>query len=332
MTNDGVLFVPYQATLDLLSVEDAMRICEDVYRMHARGAVQLSEPPSFRLDVTEPFNNHWHVKGAFLADVPASGIRLYNYYDDGTRNTVGALDCTRFIVLADPRTGRPLAIVDEHWSYALRSTAAAVVPCKWLGPRAPKVLALVGVGTMATNALRCLLTLYRFEEIRCTSRRRETREAFARRWTAELGVRVTPVNSAQLAVEGADIVVGCTTSTAPVSRGAWLKPGATFISMARWELDPADWLAMDKIVVDNWEINMRSRWFRAAHDKGLIARDRLHGEIADVVTSRAAGREGDDERILILTDGLVSQDVAIAHFIYERARDRGVGVRLPGAN
>jgi ornithine cyclodeaminase len=323
--------VPYRETLDLLSVEDAMRICEDVYRMHARGAVQLSEPPNFKLDVAKPFNNHWHVKGVLLADIPTSGIRLYNYYDDGVRNTVGALDCTRFIVLADPRTGRPLAIVDEHWSYALRSTAAAVVPCKWLGPRAPKVLALVGVGTMATNALRCLLTLYRFDEIRCTSRRRDTREAFARKWAAELGVPVTPVESARLAVEGADIAVGCTTSTEPVSRGAWLKPGATFISMARWELDPADWPAMDKVVVDSWEINMRSRWFRAAHDRGLIARDRLHGEIPDVVTGRVAGRERDDERILVLTDGLVSQDVAIAHFVYEKARARGVGVRLPGA-
>jgi ornithine cyclodeaminase len=332
MAGDGVLFVPYQATLDLLSVEDAMRICEDVYRMHARGAVQMAEPPSFRLDVAAPFNNHSHVKGVFLADIPTSGIRLYNYYDDGTRNTVGALDCTRFIVLSDPRTGRPLAIVDEHWSYAVRSTAAAVVPCKWLGPPAPKALALVGVGTMANNALRCLLTLYRFEEIRCASRRRETREEFARTWAAELGIPVMPVDSARLAVEGADIVVGCTTSTEAVSRAAWLKPGATFISMARWELDPADWLAMDKVVINGWDVNMRSRWFRAAHDKGLISRDRLHGEIADVVTGRVPGREGDAERILILTDGLVSQDVAIAHFIYEKAQARGVGIRLPGAD
>ena len=33
----GVLFVPYQETLGLLGVEDALRVCEDVYAMHARG-------------------------------------------------------------------------------------------------------------------------------------------------------------------------------------------------------------------------------------------------------------------------------------------------------
>ena len=42
MAEDNVLFIPYADTLELLSVEDAMRICEDVFRMHARGSVQWS--------------------------------------------------------------------------------------------------------------------------------------------------------------------------------------------------------------------------------------------------------------------------------------------------
>ena len=42
----GVLFVPYKDTLGLLNVEDALRICEQVYAMHARGSVVLSNPPS----------------------------------------------------------------------------------------------------------------------------------------------------------------------------------------------------------------------------------------------------------------------------------------------
>ena len=46
----GVLFVPYQDTLALLSVEDALRICEDVYGMHARGSVVWSSPASFKLE------------------------------------------------------------------------------------------------------------------------------------------------------------------------------------------------------------------------------------------------------------------------------------------
>ena len=138
MEQDGLLFVSYQETLDLFTAADALRIVEEVYHMHARGSVVFSNPPSFKMDVAE-FNNHWHVKGCLLKDIPVAGTRMYAYYDDGQRSTVGTLDSTRYVVLSDPNTSIPLAIIDEHWTYALRSTAAAVIACKWMTNPDPKV-------------------------------------------------------------------------------------------------------------------------------------------------------------------------------------------------
>jgi len=331
MEQETVLFIPYRETLDILSAEKAMQICEEVYLMHARGSVVWSDPLNFRLDVAEDYHNHWHVKGVLLKDIPTTGVRLYNYYDDGVRNTVGKLDCTRYIILSDPRTGKPLSIVDEHWSYAIRSTAAAVIPCKWMGPRKPKILGLVGVGTMGTNSLRCLLALFRFDEIRCTSRRPETRAAFSKLWSSKLGIPVRPMDTVEAVARGADIVVGCTTSTDIICREEWLKPGCTFISLARRELDPAGWAKMDKVVIDSWDVNMTQGPFKTMVETGQFSRGQLWGEIADVVSGKKAGRESDAERILIHTTGLVSQDVAIAHYLYTESRKRGVGVPLPAA-
>src|SRR4051812_27962117 len=72
----GVLFVLYEDTLKLLTVADAFRVCEDVYRMQANDRVVYPTPLSFKLDVAEEFNNHWHVKAAFLKDIPATGVRF----------------------------------------------------------------------------------------------------------------------------------------------------------------------------------------------------------------------------------------------------------------
>ncbi len=331
MTHPDPLFLSYRDTLDLLSVEDTLRVCEDVYRMHARGSVRWSSPPSLRLDAAQPFDNHWHVKGALLEEIPVTGVRLYNYFDDGVRNTVGQLDCTRYVLLSDPRTGHALAIVDEHWSYAIRSAAAAVLPCKWLGPAKPRVVGLIGVGTMGVNALRCLLTLYDFAEIRCTSRRPETRDAFAAKWSAELGIPVHACAGIEEVASGADIVVGGTTSSEIMCREPWLKPGATFISLARRELDPAGWARMDKVVVDSWDLNAVNPAFKRMIEVGQFSREQLHGEIADIVAGAKPGRASPDERILIHTTGLVSQDIALAHFIYKAALESGRGIRLPAA-
>jgi ornithine cyclodeaminase/alanine dehydrogenase-like protein (mu-crystallin family) len=193
------------------------------------------------------------------------------------------------------------------------------------------VLGLVGIGTMGINCLRCLGTLYDFEEIVCTSRREETRNAFAEEWSATLGIPVTPVETIEEVVRRADIGIGGTTSSDIVAREDWVKPGATYVSLSRREMDPAGWGAFDKVVIDDWEVNMLTSEFSAMIEAGQFTREALHGEICDVVSGRVAGRERDDERILLHTTGLVSQDIAICHYIYEQAVKAGRGIRLPAS-
>jgi ornithine cyclodeaminase len=77
---------------------------------------------------------------------------------------------------------------------------------------------------------------------------------------------------------------------------------------------------------------MLQREFKRMVESGLFSRDKLHAEIQEMVAGTKTGRERDDERILIHTTGLVSQDVALAHFMYQRALAQGRGVWLPAAH
>jgi alanine dehydrogenase len=330
--NDGVLFVPYADTINLLTPKEALQIAEDVYRMQGEGSVMMSTPPSFKLDVGDPFHNHWHVKCSLLKETPITGVRLYNYYDDGDRNTVGKLECGRYVILTDPNTGHNKAIVEEHWTYSIRSAAATTLPLKWLGPKNPKIIGLIGVGTMGTNAFRCLMELYDgIEEIRCTSRRPETREEFAKKWSKKLNIRVIAKETIEEVVRDADIGVGGTTSDEIMCRERWLKPGATYISFTRREFEPEGWSKMDKVVVDSWDMNMLMKHFRNSAETGLFTRDMLHGEIHELVRGKVAGRESKTERNLIHTTGLVAHDIAMCYHVYKKAEEMGLGIRLPFA-
>jgi len=330
MSDDTILFISYEDTLQLLTAEDALQAVEDVYGMHARNAVVFSTPPSFKMDVAD-FSNFWHVKGCLLKEVPIAGVRMYSYFDNGEYTTVGNNDSTRLIVLSDPTTSLPLAIVDEHWSYGLRSSAAAVIGCKWLAGKDPKKLALIGVGTMCSTALRCLVSMYDFDEITCTSRTPGTRAAFAEIWSKELGVPVVPCDNAEQAVRDADIVVGGTTAGEVTCKWEWLKPGVTFISLAKREIDEEGWANMDKVVLDDFSLNYRIPWFKELVDNGTLPESGVYGEMWEIASGAKPGRSSEDESVLIHTTGLVSQDIAIAHLIYSRALASGSGIRLPRA-
>jgi ornithine cyclodeaminase len=206
-----------------------------------------------------------------------------------------------------------------------------MVALKWLGPKAPRTLGLIGVGTMGENCLRCLRHLYRFDEIICTSRRPDTREAFAAKWSTLLDIPVRPLAGVEEVVRNADIAIGGTTRTDIVSREAWVRPGATFVSLARREMDPAGWTRFDKVVIDDWDCNMTVREFRDMIEAGQFDRGRLHADIGEVVAGLKPGRERDDERILVHTTGMVSHDIGIAWRIYEKAKAQGLGIALPTA-
>ena len=183
-------------------------------------------------------------------------------------------------------------------------------------PKKAKVLGLVGVGTMGTNCLRCLAyhVPLRRDPLHLTPDRD------AARFCATL---VKGARDSRAGPQGIPSRRSCaapisrsggTTSSDVVSREPWLKPGATFISLARRELDPDGWRKLDKVVIDSWEFNMLQREFKRMVESGQFAREDLYAEIHELVSGAKQGREREDERILIHTTGLVSQDVALAHF------------------
>ena len=129
-----------------------------------------------------------------------------------------------------------------------------------------------------------------------------------------------------------DLAIGGTTRTDIVSREPGVRRGATFVSLARREMDPAGWSRFDKTVVDDWDCNMTVREFRDMIDAGEFSRGRLHADIGEVVAGLKPGRETDDERILVHTTGMVSHDIGIAmRWIYKRRWRKVLGVPLPTA-
>lgn len=323
----SVLYISKAETREILTPRDCLDIVEKVFHWHAQERIAWPTPRLWRMNNQE-FSAKYHIKGCLLPEIPVFGVRLVGYHvrPDGSGTADG--DNTRYVFLQDPATGRPLALVDEHWNYALRTTASAIVACKYLARRDSTVVGIVGVGNMGLTSLLQLKELYHIEEVRVTSRRPETRQAFAQLMRDKTGLNAIAVDSAEAAVRGADIVVTGTTANQNLVFPGWLKPGAFIATLAANEVHDDVYRQVDKIVVDDWEQNQALADVKGLVDRGALSRDRVYAEIHEIVSGAKAGRERDDETVLVRTEGLVTQDVAVAHWVYEQALARGMGRRM----
>jgi ornithine cyclodeaminase/alanine dehydrogenase-like protein (mu-crystallin family) len=64
-------------------------------------------------------------------------------------------------------------------------------------------------------------------------------------------------------------------------------------------------------------------------ESGAFDRPKLYAKLPEIVSGAVPGRTRPDERILVRTEGLVTQDVAISHCLYTEAVKHGMGTRLP---
>jgi ornithine cyclodeaminase len=175
--------------------------------------------------------------------------------------------------------------------------------------------------------------MFGLDEIRITSRRPESREAFARQLAAVTSTRIRVTDSADEAFDGADILVEASRLAAPepLLHTASVKPGALVVpygTVSAVELDLLD--VMDKVVVDDWREAQSGRFgaLRRHVDTGRLSSESLHAELGQIVTGRRPGREHDDERILFWHRGLAILDIAVGLAILRRAEQQGAGTML----
>jgi ornithine cyclodeaminase len=266
-----------------------------------------------------------------LGDHGLSGIKVVGdfvpNYEHGLPSELG------LATLYDPRTGVPLAIMDATLITEVRTGAMTAVGAKFLARPDSRVLGHVGARGTAFANVTMLDSLFPLEEIRVTSRRPESREAFAARLREVTETPVRAVATAEETFDQADILVEASRlekptpllRTAAVERGAFVVPYGTVSAV---ELDLLD--VMDKVVVDDWRESRSGRFgARRAHvDTGRLTEENLYAEIGDIVTGRKPGRETSQERILFWHRGLSILDVALAHLILTRAEAAEAGTML----
>ncbi len=277
-------------------------------------------------------NGHFNVlRGALRAPIDLAGVKVVGDFVDNYR--LGLPSELATLLLMDPATGIPRAILDASGITDMRTGAVTAIGARHLARRNAKVLGHVGARGTAYWNVRLLDRLFAFDEIRVHSRRPESRDAFAARLSDDLGKTVIATADWRACVEGADIVVEASrlNEPEPLLRTEWIKPGALVVpygTMSAVELSLTS--IMDKIVVDDWGQCRAGKFgsLRAHVEAGLLSEATLHAELGQIVAGLQPGRESDTETILFWHRGLSLSDIALGHAMLAKAARLGIGQKL----
>ena len=227
------------------------------------------------------------------------------------------------IVLFDPDTGSPLAVMDGIVITAIRTGAAAALAARWLARPEATILAILGAGVQGRSHLDAFPRVREFNEIRIASRSVEKAQALA-----ALNPAAHATKTFEEAVRGADVVCCCTDAREPVIKYEWLAPGAHLSSVGGTfgpEID-AQSIGAALLFVESRESVLQPPP-AGAHELQGFAPEAVT-EIGEVIAGTRPGRTAPDQLTVYKSTGHAVEDAAAARLVYERALVEGAGQRV----
>ena len=246
--------------------------------------------------------------GGFLGLMPALtpnglGLKAVTFYPSNVERGIPTHMATIFLV--DPQTGTPLAIMDGRYITEMRTAAVSAVATKLLASPGAKVLAILGSGVQARSHVEALRLVRQFDEIRVWSPTFE----HANRFAQEIGATAL---SAEEAVRDADVIVTVTSSTTPVLKGAWLKPGCHVNAVGACR---PDWRELDDEAMQGSIVFVDSRE-GALEESGdvILSGANIYAELGEALAGKVPSHA--NETTIFKSLGMAVEDIAAATLVY----------------
>jgi len=234
------------------------------------------------------------------------------------------------IVLNDPETLVPIALMDGTVISASRTGANTGIAAKYLAKKDSSVLGLIGAGVQNRTQLLALNHVLNLKKLKVCDLFPERAQAFANEMSKKIAKEITVAATAYEAVKGSDIFVSATVTKEPIIKPSWIEPGVFYSHVGSHECEFETIVKMDKRVVDDWsEIKHRGvESLAIMFHAGMIKDEDVYAEIGEIIAGIKPGRESAEETIYFNTVGMGIEDIALAQRVYNNAIDLGLGKRI----
>lgn len=232
-----------------------------------------------------------------------------------------------FALLIDNRDGQLQALMATDDLSPLRTSAPVGLASTYLARPGSTTLALLGSGQQARHHLLALAAGHAsLKNVRVFSPHEDHRRSFARTVSARTGIHVEAVESAQKAVEGADIICIAANGRGPLLEAAWVQPGALVISITGQGV-PADLAARVVVPALEGPAVRPSGWDPRPVMKSTGGRDpsTIATTLLEIMRGEAPARLRESDILLYEQRGAYSWDAALLRWVYQWALEHEAG-------
>jgi ornithine cyclodeaminase/alanine dehydrogenase-like protein (mu-crystallin family) len=264
------------------------------------------------------------------ADEEAFGAKLISVFPGNAAR--GLQSHQGFVVLFDPQTGQAVCVLHGGEITAIRTAAASAAATAALARPDARRLAVLGTGEQAWMHARAIPHVRPIEELRLWGRSQANAEALAARLGPELKLSIRVCGTVREAAQDADVICTTTSASEPVLQGAWVADGAHVNLVGSSYAGPREvddaLVARARLFADHREGVLRQgAEVLHAIQAGLIGEDHVLGEIGEVMSGRTPGRLSPADVTAYKSLGAIVQDLVSGWQVYQRAMEKGAGVR-----
>lgn len=265
-----------------------------------------------------------HISG----DTPAFGLKAVCVFHENPK--IGKDAHQGLVLLVDPATGEPQAVLDASAITKIRTAAASAVATDVLARPDASRLAIIGTGVQARAHLLAMMSVRPITNVSAIGRDANRLQQFIDDMSPKVTAKITAASSIEDAVRDTDLIVTATTAKEPILQAGWIAPGChinavgSSIPTAR-ELS-SELMATGLVFADRREslINESGDFLMAVND-GAIDESNIVAEVGEVLVGQAPGRNSDNDITIFKSLGLAVQDVASAQYVLKAGLAHGIG-------
>lgn len=305
-----------------LSMVEIIEALEAMFLAKGKGEVEMPPKPG----IHPRKDSFIHAMPAYISSMGAAGIKWVSGYPSNVERDLPYI--SGLLMLNDPETGIPIAVMDATWITAMRTGAATAVAAKYLARSDSATVGILACGVQGRSNLEALSCIFDLEVVKAYDTAPRVAERYATEMSEKFGVAVEVVHSPRDAVAGLDLVVTSgpiLKDPSPTIGAGWLSPGAFACPLdfdSYWKGEALR--EVDRLVTDDLaqlEYYRTVGFFRDTPEP--------YADLGEIVAGAKPGRTSADERTISINLGLALDDMATAILLYRKAQEAGIGTSLP---